>query len=418
MAGRSVGTGGPGKPVDDGLDPEDAPVRPARPDGFRSTLQPDDMAPDDAPTRTSPRSFAPSPMVVAVTPEIADPGSNVRSSHPRSLPSAAPRPEPNFQRAGPVAEESLEIVPPRWHPTAYRAAGVQAVDAPVAEDMFDEGGYEDFEDLAPPTDEGPAQVMEDVGQPYTTPFTVPEPPPIPGIVDRFTPPPAQRTEIGSRRKKPDFLGEEAPKAKDFRPTPAPGRGDRPRAAPPVPRQRPTMPEEPPPSSGRGTVLAVVGGLLGLIGLGSLAASVVVFYLATARPGADEEDEGPAPIPTGDLTVRDPDATKTDLPPVQPMPNDAPQPEDFEADAPKPPTPGPAPAPAPAAASKGTLKIRSNRRVLVYLDDKVVGYTPQTITVDPGKYSILAMMPGQPNTKQAREAKVTGPGATVNVDFSF
>jgi hypothetical protein len=166
-------------------------------------------------------------------------------------------------------------------------------------------------------------------------------------------------------------------------------------------------------------------LFGLVGLASLGASVVVFVLATKGTGGDADE--PPEIPGTDVEVRerigDPDPARV-APSDQP-PNDTPapaDPNDFEAEAPKPPPAAPssqpAPAPATAAATKGTLKIRSNRRVLVYVNEKVVGYTPQVISVEPGKYRIKAMMPGQPNTQQQRDANVTSPGQTVNVDMSF
>jgi hypothetical protein len=86
-----------------------------------------------------------------------------------------------------------------------------------------------------------------------------------------------------------------------------------------------------------------------------------------------------------------------------------------------PAPRAAPRPAPAAvqpATKGVLKIRSNRRVLVYIDGQASGYTPLEMKVDPGAHTVVAMVPGQPNTKQERSASVAAGGDTVAVDFAF
>lgn len=389
--------------------------------GPRGGSDGDDMSPEDAPVRTSkpaePEPRARPPVVVAVTPEPA-----VRSSHRISTPvpvqreAALPRPAAH--------EGELEIVPPQWRPSsAYRPATVTAIDAPVAQDLFGEGGYEELDGLAPPSEEAPAQVMEDVGQPYTTPYTVPEPPPIPGILDRFTPSPAQRTEIGSRRKKPDYLADDGPKVKDFRPTPAPSRREeRTRQAPAAQASITVVrrPAEEPQGGNRGAVLGVLGILFGLLGLGALIAAGVVLWIAKTTPAADEE---PTAIPTTDVEVRDRmgDRDPNELPPVQDLPTPsevAPADgEDLEAP-PLPAAPKAAPEPSKAEVTTGTLRIKSNRRVLVYVDDKAMGYTPQTVEVKPGKYRVLAMMPGQPNTKQARDANVSAAGAAVNVDFSF
>jgi hypothetical protein len=65
-----------------------------------------------------------------------------------------------------------------------------------------------------------------------------------------------------------------------------------------------------------------------------------------------------------------------------------------------------------------LKIRSNRRVLVYIDGQASGYTPLEMKVDPGEHAVVAMVPGQPNTKQERAASVAAGGDTVAVDFAF
>jgi hypothetical protein len=281
------------------------------------------------------------------------------------------------------------------------------VDAPVAKDLFGDGGYEAFESLPPPTEEAPAQVMEDVGQPYTTPYTVPEPPPIPGILDRFTPPPAQRTEIGSRRKKPEYVSE-APQVSDFRPTPPPMRTRA--VGPPVPSNRDprSQAQAQAPTRGRGMMwLGIFGILFGLAGFAALAGAAALVFLG---PMVDEPEEPDQEVVSGGVEVRGSVGTPPEpMPPPLPIPDPA---------VPAAPTPGPAPGGAEAAATKGIVKVRANRRVLVYLDDKVIGYTPQSIDLDPGKYTLTAMMPGQPNSRQSREATVTQAGQVVPVDFSF
>ncbi|MBT3221323.1 MAG: hypothetical protein HN348_19750, partial [Proteobacteria bacterium] len=46
----------------------------------------------------------------------------------------------------------------------------------------------------PPTEEFPTPVMEDLAAPHSAPMNVPEPPPIPGILDRYTPAPVMPAE--------------------------------------------------------------------------------------------------------------------------------------------------------------------------------------------------------------------------------
>ena len=83
----------------------------------------------------------------------------------------------------------------------------------------------------------------------------------------------------------------------------------------------------------------------------------------------------------------------------------------------PPSPGaPVAAPAPPAAV-ATLKIRSTQRAVVWVDDKVAGYTPLDQGVPPGTHKVVAMLPGQPETRQQR-AVVADPTQATTVDLVF
>jgi hypothetical protein len=88
----------------------------------------------------------------------------------------------------------------------------------------------------------------------------------------------------------------------------------------------------------------------------------------------------------------------------------------------PPAPAPTftrPKPAPAdPATLGTLKIRANRRVLVYVDGKAIGYAPTDHLVAPGAHSVRAMLPGQPATAQTQSIDVAAAGSVVALDFAF
>ncbi len=129
---------------------------------------------------------------------------------------------------------------------------------------------------------------------------------------------------------------------------------------------------------------------------------------------------PAPAPLPDLEV-ELIAEEEATPPPPPEPaRAAPAPAPAPAAAPAPrAAPAPEPeAPAPAAATAGTLNIRSNRRVIVYVNDSAIGYTPVEHPVPVGAYSIRAMVPGMPDTQQTRQAAVETAGQAVAVTFSF
>lgn len=175
-------------------------------------------------------------------------------------------------------------------------------------------------------------------------------------------------------------------------------------------------------------------LMGVVMIGIFSMGIIAIWLTLLWGGPPEEDEGlisrepvakdveirevvrPAPQPaaTSDR-VRDPS-----LPAVAPrngpvVPKPEPQPEPVVA-AP-PPTPRPRPT-KPQPATSGTLKIRSNRKVLVYVNDEAIGYTPQNYPAPPGSYQISAMVPGQPKTRQTHRATLEQGGSTVPVQFTF
>jgi hypothetical protein len=324
-------------------------------------------------------------------------------------------------------------------------------DAPFASELFVDSGYDELPDEPPPTEEVPSGVMEDISQPYNAPYSVPEPPPIPGILDRFTPPPAQRTEMGSRKKsnKPDYLDDTPGQSPDrIAALPSAGGGlvetgaprgsaldddddDDERRGPPV-----------------GLMMAVGGGGLAVVGLGAIVVLVMMLLnggggdsegvVPTRDPvdqgvevrdnmtqepaliGAPDPDE--APTEGGTDAEVDPDgAERTEDDPDEGTEGDADEATPAPAPQPQPraqPRPQPRPDPKPEAAARGTLKIRSNRRVLVYVNGQAIGYTPQDYKVNPGDYSISAMVPGQPNTKQTRDASISDAGTTTPVDFTF
>lgn len=303
----------------------------------------------------------------------------------------------------------------------------RAADAPIAKDLFREGMFEELDSAIPPFDDHPAQVMEDVGQPYMTGYTVADPPPIPGIADRFTPPAALPTELGSRRgrsdssaspnsegrgraegrAKADGMARAEGKAEGkterkerFEPTPAPSR----RTA--MPRLAAASPSQTVPSSEHKPTrnwlwFGVFGMGFGVVGLVALGGAIALVYGGSNRADEDMADVRGAPSedrrPQGALAP--PGLTGE---PPEPLPTD---------------DRGRASAPA-APVTTGTLKVRANRRALVYVDDQVITYTPLSYDLPPGPHAVSAMMPGQPNSRQTREISIPKAGETVAIEFTF
>lgn len=378
------------------------------------------------------------PTLVNETPDSgADPMSTPLDGLPRRinmpLPGGQMRPS-GGQMPPPAGYQRPETTPRTSDRSAPGQRLEAAVDAPVAQDLFGEGGYDDFESANPPTDEFPAQVMEDVGQPYTTPFSVPDAPPIPGILDRFTPPPAHRTEIGSRRKKSEFLTE-TPQAKDrYQPTPSPvRRKSLPRSASTT-TDPPDRDEEPTAVSPLSLWIGIGGVLFFLVGVVSLVVTLILVVMSNrgddALSGEREPVSGgveirdnmtrPAPVPGDPGTGAVPGATGDPVAPVTPTPEPpVPAPDPKAKVAPVAPVaPPPAPVPAGVAGHQSLLKIRSNRRVLTYVDNRAIGYTPQDVPVEVGKHRVTAKLPGQPNSEQGRDAVMTDKKQDILVEFSF
>ncbi len=348
-----------------------------------------------------------------------------------------PEPEPSYVSYEEPASEPEPEAPPGE--PSYVSYEEPPQDAPYAKDLFGDPGYDDFDAFNPPTEEIPSGVMEDVSQTYNSPYTVPEPPPIPGILDRFTPPPAQRTDLGSRgkrRDKPEYLDDTPAGARDREVLEIGIRGKQ--KAEPPPRERARDDDE---GGGPSVGLFVVGvGLLCIVVVG-----VGLMSMMNGGGGGVTDDVATREPTSGSLEVRsnmtqkpgligvdDPDAeVPVELPPPMPEPEqgtaEVPEPEaPTPSPEPKQPTPpprpqpqtAPTPPPAPVAVAKATLKIRSNRRVLVYVNDQAIGFTPQDYEVEPGSFTVIAMIAGQPDTKQTRDASVGEAGSTVEVDFTF
>jgi pyruvate/2-oxoglutarate dehydrogenase complex dihydrolipoamide acyltransferase (E2) component len=287
--------------------------------------------------------------------------------------------------------------------------------------------------------------MEDVGAAYNAPMNVPEPPPIPGILDRFTPPPVERSGYsqpqapsgGSNAGLPDYLSgvDHGDTSEEDLPVP-PGRRKKEKAY--VSTPAPTRDDD---EEGRGGPPMVV--ILGGLGLLAAAAGAVLFvvWLALGGLSSGGTAEGPtkegSPLEVRQDMQREPGligvepkpAAQPEVPeptpePDAPEPAPEPAPSAQPATAPKPtPTPRPQPKPAPVAAPKpaatvGTLKVDANRRVLIKVNGQPKGFTPQRLELPPGTYKVSAVMPGQADTEKEKSVTISAPGTTVGVDFAF
>ncbi len=319
-----------------------------------------------------------------------------------------------YVETGKFAEDTTDH---GWQESVY--GGPATMSAEMDEDDFgpNDGsdplgsGFIDLSDGArPPTEEMPNAVMEDLSQVYSAPMSVPEPPPVPGIVDRYTPPPM------SRRGPAPPTGVDA-RRPAFTPNPAPRQApSRPVAPTPAPDLRRRAPES---TDSTGTplvtlilafllggavfvlLLALVWTMMNMTNAGSTE-PVVQPVPATAQPavqGLDVVPEGPDEG-TGVVEVRDgigaeDPAVEVDVVPV-PVPTASPRPRPAPA--------APTAVPRPVATS-GTLSIESNRRVIVSIDGNPSDFTPLELTVPPGTYSISAELPSRAGSQQTQTVEV-------------
>jgi hypothetical protein len=300
------------------------------------------------------------------------------------------------------------------------------------------GSIGSFDDMPPPTDEVPSAVLQDVSQPYTAPMNVPEPPPLPGILDRFTPPGAQqRVSANRKEQRPSYIAETPP--------PPPLMENRAEAA--VGARRVKQPVGKKTESG-GLGGPVLIGIVLFVALGAVLAVIALFAVGSlgggttgtdpksdtltgpagisvpVRDGLNEEEPEPLVEPEpepgtdGEDPEPDPEGEGTEEPEPEPEPAAAPVPAEPRPVRPQPrPQPDPEPVADPAAAEMGTLKIKSNRNVLIYVDGKAVGYTPQSYKAEPGTRTVSAMLPGRPESKETKTVELK-PGATLPVNFTF
>jgi hypothetical protein len=284
----------------------------------------------------------------------------------------------------------------------------------------------------PPTEEAPSAVYEERQPAYSAPMNVPEPPPIPGLFDRFTPPPVARKAGPS-----SSIPETRPKF-EATPRPAPRVEEQAKPLGRPPARRADSDDDDGEKGGPPIVLIIAGvGAAALAGLFMLVLLMVIGGGRGGTPAAAPPTPPMPPPPQQVLDVRPPPATVTPPTPtdLQPPPT---TPETPAVTTTTPPTTPPAttttpPVTPPAvttptkvptkppvknpAASQGTLKIRSNRRVLIKVNNQPRDYSPLDLKLAPGSYTISASLPGKPESEQTFTVDLSS-GETEPVNFSF
>ena len=167
-------------------------------------------------------------------------------------------------------------------------------------------------------------------------------------------------------------------------------------------------------------VAIAGGGLLTLGVGLVALTMVfvgVWWVVANADGlmASAPERELAPLPGSELPA--PVAAAPEPLPSAPGAAPAPTPRAAPRAKPAPAAPGASPTEPPSAAPVATVKVRANRRVLVYVDDLAVGYTPLDHPLPPGAHVISALVPGQLSTRQDQQVKVERGGEPV-VEFQF
>ena len=298
--------------------------------------------------------------------------------------------------------------------------------APMPDDFF----MSDFDD-DPPTEERPSAIptSTNVSQDYRAPISVPEPPPLPGILDRFTPAPiSERTESRPGRSRPSYVPTPIQQpSRDLTPHHAASRV----AASADPPAHRTGEQAAVRQRGRSPVL--LAGLIGTVMAVVITAGLVFglwFSGIIQLPGSPEPPDSPDVPVTTDPAIPPADPVTDPSPPTNPVADPTqtepkpvlesePDPEPLRVE-PEPLTQAPVevqPEPEPEPAATGTLKIRSNRRVLIMVNGVAAGYPPLDLQREAGTYQVSAALGGRPETRQTVAVDITT-GNVAPVSFNF
>lgn len=347
-----------------------------------------------------------------------------------------------------------------WSSSAFRSGGGQPSlppgwDSPSAtgdtgpvRPMSPFANKADFFSEEPPTEEQPSAVYENRSTSQAAPMNVPASGAIPGLGGRktFGAAPAGDSYVTSG---PPEVG--APSGKSFGSAPAAGASNRPSYLPPeTPKKPPARGASPSPAPApsrpmapvddddeekSGPPMMVLAGGFIVIVMGVVVLGLVVMIGTGVFSAAPVVPPPPAVVvlPPPPLVVAPPVVGDTDVPPIAadpPVVGTTTPPVAVEATkVPPPETKAVAKVPPPdkpkdvkkvvksPAGAKGTLKIRSNRRVLVKVNGQPKDYTPLDLPADAGAYTISAALPGKPDSEQSFSIDLKS-GVTEAVNFSF
>ena len=413
-------------------------------------------APASAPTR-SVGEFAPSGFVEEEPAALSD---AAEEPDPWTAPARAEAPDPwaatpakpatdtlvevteHTNKAGTlytsVAAQESDSTDSGWSNSAFRGGGQPSLppgwDSPDVEEAPKQAPVSPWKAKAeffsdePPTEEHPSAVYEDRSPRYSAPMNVPEPPPIPGMYQGSAPPAPAPAASGKSFGAPPAAPAAAPNAgaanrPSYLPPETPKRPMQ-RSPTPRPAQRTGSADDDEPEKGGGLPIVPIIGFAAIVLLFVVVALGALMYGGSGPtlPPPPQKVDLPPPPPAEVPAVPPEGGTPTDnvppLPPVAPVPpSEVPvAPKEIKAPAvPKDAKKDVKVVKSPVA--KGTLKVRSNRRVLVKINGQPKDYTPLDLPTDSGKYTISAALPGKPDSEQTFTVDLK-PGVIEPVNFTF
>lgn len=362
------------------------------PDSTEPAEEPaDSVAAEPPPAPEPPAAPEPPTTEPPPAPETLDPsdGDAPRPAHQAfpTAPPLTPMPEPPPAAPGPAA------------PISTSDLDVPMLDAPYTDEVGIRDDFARMEHDEPPTEDAPLSIARAVhGAHYDAAYTAPR---VPEHLRRF-----------------DVVAS----SDDFA-----GAVDTAARAPDPPNSSPVPTLEPPllpdvrfdPSAAPATPASsawLVAGALA-IGIGLVVTAMMVLGFPSLDVPEPVDDPGLGPLAPASAEPTAPEPAPV-APLTSPLRRGAPPPDRAEPLV----SGGPLDAteqaaPRPAEPVVATLRVRSNKRALVWIDDEPTGLTPLELQIDPGRHTVRAMQPGQPDTAQTREVELGG-DAEQRIDFKF
>ncbi len=405
---------GVGVPLPDPSEDTPNSPKPATAAVARASLVPPDVRAAAAPSTTKPEADDRAPWESVEVPYDPPDYSEPPDEEPEVPSSSSAWPPPP-----PMDDDILPPALPDFDDDSVTPGPVRRVD-PRLRALGRDHDFLGDGDHPPPTEEVPNAVLEDLASVYGAPMDVPDASSIPGLDDRFTPVGGHRREDYGYTATP--IDELADERAVLPPAMLPFHGDEPE------RTENTTARE----GSSGGFIRLIAFAVGAIAIGGIA--VMAFFIwpqVQQLRGLDDPPVPEAASPTN-LQSAPPNAVPAAPPPVEEAPEEAAV-DDLEAEAEAEPaapkaargassaktggSPAGAKAPEAVTPDVGTLKIRSNRRVLVKVNGQPKDYSPLDLPMSSGDYVITAALPGRPDTEQTLTVTLEG-GVVEPVNFSF